>query len=147
MSMQQERTPVTPPATQPQVPTTDRELAALFRGALESDSPELRGLTRRARWTSARMLVGIGDERMLVEVREGVLMLHAEIPLLCSWDFSVRGPAHAWASLWRAVPEPGRHDLFALTKRGELQVEGNLQPFMSSLQYFKDLLTMPRGSL
>lgn len=138
---------MTPPATQPQEPTTDRELAALFRSAIEPDSPALHRLAHRARWTSARMLVGIGDEQLLVEVREGTPMLHAAIPLLCSWDFSVRGPAHAWASLWRAVPEPGCHDLFALTKRGELRVEGNLQPFMSSLQYFKDLLAMPRRFL
>lgn len=138
---------MTPPATQPQVPKTDRELAVLFRSALESDSSALRGLVGRARWTSARMLVGIGDEHLLVEVREGAPILHAAIPLLCSWDFSVRGPAHTWASLWRVVPEPGRHDLFALTKRGDLRIEGNLQPFMSSLQYFKDLLTMPRGLL
>lgn len=131
----------------PKSPATDEELAALFRSSLESDSPALRDLGRRGRWTSARMLVGIGDAQILVEVREGILMLQTEMPLLCSWDFCVRGTAHAWVSLWRAIPEPGRHDLFALTKRGELRVEGNLQPFMSSLQYFKDLLVMPREVL
>lgn len=131
----------------PQSPGTDEELAALFRRSLECDSSALRDLARRGRWTSARMLVGIGDVQILVEVREGALMLHAEMPLLCSWDFCVRGPAHAWASLWRTTPEPGRHDLFALTKGGDLRVEGNLQPFMASLQYFKDLLVMPRQVL
>lgn len=130
-----------------QPPTSDEDLAALFCSSLETDSSALRDLTRRGRWTCARMLVGIGDAQILVEVREGVLMLHAELPLLCSWDFCVRGPAHAWASLWCATPEPGRHDLFALTKRGDLRVEGNLQPFMASLQYFKDLLVMPRQVL
>lgn len=125
----------------------DLELAALFHRSLASDSPATRDLKRRGRWTSARILVGIGDVPTLVEIREGVPAVRAEIPLLCSWDFSVRGPAHAWASLWRTVPEPGRHDLFALTKRGELRVEGNLQPLMSSLQYFKDLLVMPREVL
>lgn len=131
----------------PELPATDEELAALFRTSLESDSPALRDLTRRGLWTSARMLVGIGDAQILVEVREGVLKVHAELPLLCSWDFCVRGPACAWVSLWRAIPEPGRHDLFALTKHGDLRVEGNLHPFMSSLQYFKDLLVMPREVL
>lgn len=131
----------------PQGPAADEALVALFRSSLECDSSALRDLTRRGRWTSARMLVGIGDAQILVDVRQGVPKLHAEMPLLCSWDFGVRGLAHAWASLWRTTPEPGCHDLFALTKHGDLRVEGNLQPFMASLQYFKDLLVMPREVL
>ncbi len=126
---------------------TDRALAAVFRRSLESDAPMLRALARRGRWTSARMLVGIGEVETLVEVQQGAPRLQAEIPLLCSWDFSVRGSVQAWDSLWKPMPAPGWHDLFALTKRGALRVEGNLQPFMSSLQYFKDLLAMPREVL
>jgi len=34
--------------------------------------------------------------------------------------------------------------LFALTKRGEAVLEGDLHPFMTHLQYFKDLLALPR---
>jgi len=36
------------------------------------------------------------------------------------------------------------HDLLALTKRGEAIIEGELHPFMIHLQYFKDLLALPR---
>jgi hypothetical protein len=42
------------------------------------------------------------------------------------------------------MPKPGWHDLFALTKRGEAVLEGDLHPFMAHLQYFKDVLALPR---
>ena len=42
------------------------------------------------------------------------------------------------------MPKPGFHDLLALTKRGEAVLEGELHPVMTHLQYFKDLLALPR---
>jgi hypothetical protein len=42
------------------------------------------------------------------------------------------------------MPEPGWHDLFALTKRGTASFEGDLRPLLQNLQYFKDLLALPR---
>ena len=50
----------------------------------------------------------------------------------------------AWAEHWQAAPRPGFHDLLALTKRGEAMLEGDLHPFISNLQYFKDVLALPR---
>jgi hypothetical protein len=47
-------------------------------------------------------------------------------------------------NLWRDPPPPGWNDLLALSKRGEMSFEGDLQPFMAHLQYFKDVLTSPR---
>jgi len=122
----------------------ERELADRFRQAFSSGTPALRDLVRRGVWTSTSCLVGIGAVSTLVRIHEGVPTAQVDIPLLCPWAFSVRGAAHAWAALWRPYPEPGWHDLFALTKRGEFRIEGNLQPFMANLQYFKDLLSMPR---
>src|SRR5690606_11428385 len=49
--------------------------------------------------------------------------------------------------LWAAEPEPGRHDILALTKRNELQIEGRLQVFLAHLQFFRDLLSAPRPPL
>lgn len=135
---------MTSDATRRETPPVERELADRFRQALASDTPALRELARRGAWTSTSCLVGIGDVPTLVRIRQGVPTTQADIPLLCPWDFSVRGSAQAWAALWRPYPEPGWHDLFALTKRGEFRIEGNLQPFMANLQYFKDLLSMPR---
>jgi hypothetical protein len=42
------------------------------------------------------------------------------------------------------VPRPGWHDLLSLTKREEATLEGDLHPFMTHLQYFKDVLALPR---
>ena len=53
----------------------------------------------------------------------------------------------AWAGYWQAVPRPGYHDLLALTKRGEAMLEGELHPFIAHLQYFKDVLALPRNHI
>jgi hypothetical protein len=64
--------------------------------------------------------------------------------LMRSWRFSYCASAAAWNEYWQPMPRPGWHDLLALTKRGEAVLEGELHPFMAHLQYFKDLLALPR---
>ena len=59
-------------------------------------------------------------------------------------SFSIRGTDEAWRRHWHKVPEPGWHDLFALSKRGAASIEGDLRPLLQNLQYFKDLLALPR---
>jgi hypothetical protein len=65
-------------------------------------------------------------------------------PLDQPFHVSIRASAAAWAEHWKPAPRPGWHDLLALTKRGEAVLEGDLHPFMAHLQYFKDLLALPR---
>ena len=55
--------------------------------------------------------------------------------------------AEAWTAFWQPMPKAGWHDLLALTKRGEATLEGDIKPFMTHLQYFKDLLALPRNRL
>lgn len=99
----------------------------------------------RARPFSADILVQFGDVPMLVRVRDGVVTeLQTQLPPLCPWDFAVRGSERAWLAFWQSVPAPGWHDLFALSKRGEFDIAGNLQPLMANLQYVKDLLAIGR---
>ena len=57
---------------------------------------------------------------------------------------SLRDYEAYWTEYWQPMPKPGWHDLFALTKRGEAVLEGDLHPFMAHLQYFKDVLALPR---
>ena len=64
--------------------------------------------------------------------------------LLRSNAFTVRGTDEAWTKHWEQVPAPGWHDLFALTKRGAASIDGDLRPLLQNLQYFKDLLALPR---
>lgn len=61
-----------------------------------------------------------------------------------STAFTVRGTDEAWQRHWEAIPAPGWHDLFALTKRGAASFEGDLRPLLQNLQFFKDLLALPR---
>jgi hypothetical protein len=63
------------------------------------------------------------------------------------WRFGYTASSRAWTEYWRPEPRPGWHDLLALTKRGEALLEGDLYPFMTHLQYFKDLLALPRSGI
>ena len=67
--------------------------------------------------------------------------------LMRSWCFSYRASPAAWTEYWKPVPRPGWHDLLALTKNGKAVLEGDLLPFMTHLQYFKDVLALPRAGV
>ena len=122
---------------------TGVDAAVLLRRALASAAAA--GMTQRAPYLSARVVVGVDEAMTLVQFHEGRLELRERVPLLCPWDFAIRGGAAAWLAYWAPVPEPGSHDLFALSKRGLMSFEGDLRPFMAHLQFFKDLLALPRG--
>jgi len=103
-------------------------------------------LIERGRFIDLDCLVAIDDEVRLLRVRAGRPSLAALERPLQSSVFSVRGNARAWAALWERLPAPGWHDVFALCKRGEMRIEGNLQPLMANLQWFKDVLALPRAT-
>ena len=122
----------------------NERLAAMFERLprlLESD-PDL---VRRGALFDARFQVGIGDVPFDVALAAGRIASLERGPFVMrSWRFAVRGPAEAWERFWMPVPPPGWHDLFALSKRGVMVLEGDLQPLMANLQYVKDLLALPR---
>jgi hypothetical protein len=102
-------------------------------------------LLRRGRWLAVDCRVDIGSEPFFLSIREGALAAFERgARLMRSTAFAVRAGDDAWVNHWKPVPEPGWHDLFALTKRGAASVEGDLRPFLQNLQYFKDLLALPR---
>ena len=102
-------------------------------------------LRRRGHWLNIDCRVDIGDEPFYLTLRDGDLDDLVRGPkLLRSAVFSVRGTDEAWNRHWNPTPEPGWHDLFALTKRGAASIDGNLRPLLQNLQYFKDLLALPR---
>ncbi len=120
-------------------------LCARFERALPECLNSDRHLVWRGRNLSADCLVQIGTVPFLLRIEQGAIReFRKGLPLLSSWAFAVRGSVRAWASLWQDPPPPGWHDLFALTKRGEMRIEGNLHPLMANLQYFKDLVALPR---
>jgi hypothetical protein len=102
-------------------------------------------LIARGRFLDCECLLGPMDHPFHVSIRSGRIIDLTPPPVLMrSWRFSYRATSAAWAEYWQAMPKPGWHDLLALTKRGEAVLEGDLHPFMAHLQYFKDLLALPR---
>jgi hypothetical protein len=131
--------PVTP------VPNaSDAAVIQAFAGipALLDQTPALIG---RGRFLDCECLMGPTDDPFHVSIRAGRIVDLTPSPVLMrSWRFSYRASPAAWTEYWRPAPKPGWHDLLALTKRGEAVLEGDLHPFMTHLQYFKDLLSLPR---
>lgn len=102
-------------------------------------------LAARGRFLSADWLVGMPQRAFHVRIEEGRIVRMEEGPrLMASWRFAYRATPQGWTEFWRPMPKAGWHDLLALTKRGAATLEGDLQPFIANLQYFKDLLALPR---
>lgn len=122
----------------------ESRLAKLFEQipALLAADPDLR---RRGSWFDARFQIGVGSISFDLNVQGGSIASLERGPLLMrSWQFAIRGTAEAWRRHWQPVPEAGWHDLFALSKRGVLRMEGDLWPLVANLQYVKDLVALPR---
>ena len=102
-------------------------------------------LMARGRTLDCECLLGPLDHPFHVSIRGGRIVDLTPVPVLMrSWRFSYRATSAAWSAYWEPVPRPGWHDLLALTKREEASLEGDLHPFMTHLQYFKDVLALPR---
>ncbi|MBV8393313.1 MAG: hypothetical protein JOY81_09040 [Alphaproteobacteria bacterium] len=105
-------------------------------------------LQRRGRWLTTDCRILIGNERFFLAIRDGALSGFERGPrLMRSSSFSFGATEEAWLNYWKPVPDPGWHDLLALTKRGAASVEGDLRPFLQNLQWFKDLLALPRSNV
>lgn len=102
-------------------------------------------LVRRGRWFSADMLMEIGDERHLVEIREGRIVRIERFGLLAMpYDFAIRASADAWTEFWKPVPKPRHHDMMALIREGKMRIEGDLDLMMANLLTLKLMLEKPR---
>lgn len=102
-------------------------------------------LLRRGRYLTVECMVEIGPVPFYLSIARGRLEDLVRGPkLMQPWTFAVRGSTEAWSRFWQRVPEPGWHDLFALTKRRVASIEGDIRPLMANLQYFKDLIAAPR---
>ncbi len=123
----------------------EASLCARFERALNGPAATAADLIRRGRTFTADWAVWIGPVPMLLRVREGRLEnVQRGLPLLCSTALSIHGSPAAWSALWEEIPQAGWHDIFALSKRGEMRFEGNMQLFLAHLQFIKDILSLPR---
>ena len=102
-------------------------------------------LIRRGRRLDVDCRIDVGSEPFFLAIRDGALAsLERGTRLMRSTAFSLRATDEAWTNYWKPIPAPGWHDLFALTKRGAASMDGDLRPLLQNLQYFKDLLALPR---
>jgi len=128
----------------PSPDATDAAVIRVFAGIppLLERAP---ALIARAALLDCDCRLGPLDQPFHVGIRAGRIVELTPAPrLMRSWRFSYRATPQAWFAYWQTEPKPGWHDLLALTKRGEAVLEGDLHPFMTHLQYFKDLLALPR---
>jgi hypothetical protein len=102
-------------------------------------------LLRRGRHLDLDILIEIGAVPYHVSIAGGRIARLDRGPLLMrSWALAFRGADDAWRQFWLPFPPPHFHDIFALAKRGELRIEGDVHPLMANLLYFKDMLAAPR---
>jgi len=124
---------------------SDADIIRIFEGIpvlLEQDP----ALIARGRALDCECLLGPTDHPFHVSIQAGRIADLTPAPVLMrSWRFSYRASSAAWAEYWKSAPRPGWHDLLALTKREQATLEGDLHPFMTHLQYFKDVLALPRA--
>jgi hypothetical protein len=129
-------------------PAPDRDDSAIVERLMRL--PELhRGvpvLSAMQRFARMECLVGTFAAGVHLDIRSGEIVAVAPGPVrMKSWDFAFRATPEAWREHWRPVPRAGFHDILALTKRGLATVEGDMQPFLANLQFFKDLVALPRA--
>lgn len=102
-------------------------------------------LLRIGRYCTTDFLIEVGDEAFNLSVRGGrvVDISQASLPLR-PWTFAIRAPSWSWQRFWQPIPEPGFHDVFAMSSTGAARIEGDVGPLLANLRYFKELLELPR---
>jgi hypothetical protein len=94
---------------------------------------------------SLELRVELGDAPYQLVIERGRIAALEHGPFVMrAWRFAVRGREAAWRQFWLPCPPPHHHDIFALAKRGDFRIEGDLHPLMANLFYFKDVLAAPR---
>ncbi len=101
-------------------------------------------LLRRAAACTLDFNLGVGEALFHVGIAHGRTAIQRGPALMRSAQFSIRAEAESWLRFWRPLPQPGWHDLLALTKRGVARIDGDFRPLMVHLQIVKDVLAAPR---
>ena len=128
----------------PPVNFTDAAVIEAFRRIPDQLARD-EALIARGRLLDVDCLLGPTVQPFHVSIRAGAIVDITPAPVLMrSSRFSYLASPQAWAAYWQPMPKAGWHDLLSLTKRGEATLSGDLHPFIAHLQYFKDVLALPR---
>ena len=102
-------------------------------------------LQRKGRFVDCVLMVEVGGARYRLTISSGKIeSVETGRLIMARYDLLMRASTDTWNHFWEPMPAPGYNDLFALLKRRLLTIEGDVQPFMANLFYFKGVLEMPR---
>ena len=102
-------------------------------------------LVHRGRFIDLDFLLGINAETHYLKITAGRLSSVVPGPVLMRpWEFAIHIDGKAWNEFRQPIPKPNYHDIFAMCKQGTARIEGNIQPLMANLRYFKELLAHGR---
>jgi hypothetical protein len=105
------------------------------------------GLIRRGRFVDLEFMLQIGDQGHYIRIDKGRLTSVTPSPLLLRpWTFAIHIDAAAWPQFCQKMPRPGYHDIFAMCKLGVARIDGDINPFMANLRYFKEVLAKATSS-
>jgi hypothetical protein len=102
-------------------------------------------LVHRGRFVETTFMLERGSVPYLIHIHAGRIETIYKGPFaLPQWTFALRASDESWDEFWQAQPKPGFHDLMAMIKFRTLKLEGQPQPFIANLLYFKDVLASLR---
>jgi hypothetical protein len=93
-----------------------------FRDDLNRD-PEF---AHTARYWDSRIRLGIGDDPVLLSVRDGALADVRPYQIEDSCDLSISAPVSDWEKFLAEVPPPMYHSLYAVTFHHDFEITGDL---------------------
>jgi hypothetical protein len=121
---------------------TGSNLASVLRDAVNGDP----ALVHRGRHLCVTFLLEVGEAPYYVTVERGrIAKVDEGWAPMRQWRFAVRADGAAWQRFWEAEPQPGFHDIFAMTKAGRAVIEGDIRLVMAHLRYLKEVLASRRG--
>jgi hypothetical protein len=104
-------------------------------------------LVRHGRYVNLSFLLGMDDQDYVITIKDGRVVSVDPRSLPLGTDigcFAIRASNAVWEEFWKPVPKRDHHDLMSMFAAGIATIDGDLLPFMQNLQYFKDLLAVPR---
>ena len=107
-----------------------------------NDDPEFR---LAARFMSQEILIGAGDARCIISVRDGHLTeIRLDPARVDAWDFSVEASPESWEKFLQPVPPPFYNGLYAGMMRQTFKLEGNLEAAFAHFWALTRLLDIMR---
>ncbi|MGD0489234.1 MAG: hypothetical protein ABSB94_18865 [Syntrophorhabdales bacterium] len=81
-----------------------------------------------SKYVVADILLGAGDFKCIVKVREGAISeIFLNPTFMDAWGFYIKGSEDAWSKFLQPVPPPWHQGLFGAMIRQILEVGGNLE--------------------